>query len=173
MPPRDAGSRRPPAQVEGGADRYEALLQVLEQQAERAGDDDREARYGHAPDRWKIAVLVALLALSIWLWVLPPAWLIPPPPAPRPVAEEEAALRFGMYLQAQRIRAFELREGVLPVTLDEAGEPLPGMSYTLVAPGIYELTGRTERVRLTYRSDTPLREWVGPGADVLNERLIP
>lgn len=173
MSPRDAGSRRQAARVEGGVDRYEALLEVLEQQAERADAEDRRPRRGDRSSRWKVSALVALLALTAWLWILPPAWLVPPPPAPPPIAEQEAALRFGMYLQAQRIRAFQLREGALPVTLEEAGEPLPGMSYVLVAPGVYELTGRTDEVRLTYRSDMPLREWVGAGADVVDEGLIP
>ena len=53
-------------------------------------------------------------------------------------------------------------------TLDEAGEAPEGMEYELVSPGIYALTGETGRLRITYRSDAPLREWVGPGATILD-----
>lgn len=89
------------------------------------------------------------------------------------MAEEEASLRFAMYLQAQRIKAFQQGAGRLPRELAEAGQPLPGMSYRPLSAGTYELEGATDRVRLTYRSDTPLREFLGTGADVLDESVIP
>lgn len=167
--PRDPGSSRRAYTVPGGTDRYESLLEVLEAQAERADADARRSRRGkgRARGRLKLGLLATLVAVTVWLWVLPPAWLVPPPPAPPTAAEEEASLRFGIYLQAQRIRVYQLEHGTLPATLEAAGPPVPGMSYAVVAPGVYELTGETERVRVTYRSTEPLREWVGPDVELL------
>lgn len=168
--PDDPGSGRSPARVHGGVDRYQALLEVLEQQADRAADDDAAQAHPFGR-RVAVVLLVLLLAATVWLWVFPPAWLAIEPPPPSP-AEQEASLRFAMYVQAQRIRAYQLETGELPTTLEEAGAPLPGMGYRLVEPGVYELTGATDRLRLTYRSDQPLRQWVGSGAEVL-ERALP
>lgn len=166
--PNDPGPRRA-APVQGGPERYEALLEVLEQQAQEAAHEVRV----RGPRRMYQAFLVAiLLGLTAWLWLLPPGWLVPPPPEPQPIAQEEAALRFGMYLQAQRIRAFEIREGRLPETLTEAGQGLPGVAYTVLGPDLYQLTGTTDRLQLTYRSDQPLREWVGSGADVVDPEAL-
>lgn len=166
--PDGPGARRA-SPVQGGPERYEALLEVLEQQAQRAHEGpEHRRRRSYGP-----ILLVVLIGVTAWLWILPPAWLIPPAPEPQPIEAEEAALRFGMYLQAQRIKAYELRHGRLPETLGEAGEGLPGASYRVLGAGVYELTGTTDRIRLTYRSSQPLREWVGAGADVVDEAEIP
>lgn len=169
--PDDPGSRRRAAPVHGGVDRYEALLQVLEQQAERASQDDRPRRPSVL--RLEAILLVALVLITVWLWVLPPAWLIPTPVPPVPIAEEAAGLRFAIYLQAQRIRAYELANGGLPESLEDAGPAIAGMQYRVVEHGVYELTGTTERVRLTYRSAEPLREWVGAGAEIMTPERLP
>lgn len=165
--PDDPGSRRRPHAVNGGVDRYEALLEVLEQQAERASHEPGAPVRSHG-GRWRGIVLAVLVGVTAWVWIAPPAWLVPPGPGPAPIEEEEAALRFRMYLQAQRIRSFELSRGRLPATLEEAGEAAEGLEYELVAPGIYALTGETERLRITYRSDAPLKEWVGSGGAILD-----
>lgn len=174
--PPDPGSNRRAAPVRGAADRYETLLEVLEEQAARVEADDRATNgggRGSGTDRLKLAALLALIVVTVWLWVLPPSWLIPSPPAGPSVAEQEAGLRFGVYLQAQRIRAYELEHGSLPETLEDAGPSIPGVSYAVLGSGFYELTGETDRARVTYRSNQPLREWVGAGATVLDERLVP
>jgi hypothetical protein len=44
------------------------------------------------------------------------------------------------------------------------------MEYVKLTDALYQLTGKTERVVLTYRSDLPLREFVGSGAEVLDDR---
>ena len=158
--------------ISGSGDRYEALLEVLEhektqaarsralEEAERQRQKQRRAPY------WPVAVL---LVIAAWLWLFPPAFLRLDPPPPQPIAQEEAALRFTMYVQAQRIRAFREEAGRLPETLEEAGPPLPGMSYIVLQSDLYQLTGSTERLTLTYRSDLPLDDFLGSGADVIDE----
>lgn len=161
--------------ISASGDRYEALLEVLEHektQAERAKaleEAEREKRKQGRQRYWPVAVLAVITA---WLWLFPPAFLRLEPPPPQPVEQEEAALRFTVYVQAQRIRAFHQETGRLPETLDEAGEPLPGMQYTRLHEDLYQLTGATDRVTLTYRSDLPLDEFIGDGAEVLDEARI-
>lgn len=161
--------------VSDSGDRYEALLEVLEhQKAQRERDRAREAAL-RAPHRrrgtgWLVAVLAAV---AVWLWLFPPAPLrIASPPA-QPAAEEEAALRFIMSLQARRLEAFRRVNGRYPSALEEAGPPLPGVGYARLHDDLYQITGTTERLTLTYRSDLPLDDFTGggPGAapDLTNE----
>jgi hypothetical protein len=162
--------------ISGAGDRYEALLEVLEHEKSQAArsraleEAERQRAKERRPPYWPVAVL---LVLTVWIWIFPPAFLRMEAPQPQPVAEEEAALRFTMYVQAQRIKAFRLENGRLPETLGEAGPPLPGMRYTVLHTDLYQLTGETDRVTLTYRSDLPLQEFVGSGADVIDETELP
>lgn len=161
--------------ISGSGDRYEALLEVLEHEKTQAArskaleEADRQKRKRQRTPYWPVAVL---LVITAWLWIFPPAFLRMEPPPPQPIEQEEAALRFTMYVQAQRIKAFRQANDRLPETLEEAGEPLPDMRYTRLQPDLYQLTGSTDRVTLTYRSDLPLDEFVGSGADVLDEAQI-
>lgn len=160
--------------ISGSGDRYEALVQVLEHQKSQSERDralelerlrrNRERR--RARPYWLLGVL---LALTAWLWLLPPSFLRIDPPPPQPLEQEEAALRFAMYVQAQRIAAHRLETGEYPARLEDAGPPLPGMQYTRLAAELYQLTAETDRLKLTYRSDLPLQDFVGSGADVVDE----
>lgn len=162
--------------IGGAGDRYEALLDVLEHEKTQAARDraleeaERQMRKQQSGPYWPVGVL---LIITAWLWLFPPAFLRLDAPEPQPVAQEEAALRFTMYIQAQRIKAFRLESGRLPEDLEEAGQPLPGMRYTVLHQALYQLTGATDRVTLTYRSDLPLQEFVGSGADVIDEDDLP
>ena len=161
--------------ISGSGDRYEALLDVLEHEKTQAArskaleEAERQKRKRQRTPYWPVAVL---LVITAWLWIFPPAFLRLDPPPPQPIEQEEAALRFTMYVQAQRIKAFREESGRLPGSLEEAGQPLPDMRYTVLQPDLYQLTGSTDRVTLTYRSDLPLEEFVGSGADVLDEAQI-
>lgn len=153
--------------VSGSADRYETLVEVLEHEASKSALDrrreeaERRRRQKRTGPYWAVA---ALAVLALWLWVFPPAFLRVQPPPPQPVVAQESALRIAMYAQAQRIRAFREETGRLPDRLEETGPPLPGMTYRRLAPGLFQLTGETRDVRLTYRSDLPLDEFLASGA---------
>ncbi|MFW5947177.1 MAG: hypothetical protein ACOCUW_01685 [Gemmatimonadota bacterium] len=155
--------------ITGGGDRYEALLEVLEREKTRAQEErEWEARTRRQQGRRPYWPLAVLLAVAAWLWLFPPAFLRIEPPPPPSIEQEEQALRLTMYLQVRRIRAFAEETGRLPETLDQAGPPLPGMEYALLQPGLYQLTGVTDRLTLTYRSDLPLRDFAGDAVDLLD-----
>lgn len=164
--------------ISGAGDRYEALVELLEHQASQSARDRaleleqlRRSRERRGPrPYWLLGVMAFLLA---WVWLLPPAFLRTDPPPPQPLEQEEAALRFAIYVQAQRIAAYRAETREYPVRLEEAGPPLPDMQYTRLAAGLYQLTGETDRIRLTYRSDLPLEGFVRSGADVIERGARP
>lgn len=153
--------------ITDSGDRYEALLEVLEhQKAQLERDRAREASL-RAPRRrrgtgWLVGVLTAI---AVWLWLVPPAPLRIEPPPPQPVAEEEEALRFIMSIQARRLEAFRRVSGRYPSSLEETGPPLPGVRYARLHDDLYQITGTTDRLTLTYRSDLPLDDFADGGPD--------
>jgi hypothetical protein len=78
-----------------------------------------------------------------------------------------------VYLQVQRIRAFQAENNRLPLRLEEAGPPLPAVEYHRLADDLYQLNGVTDRVRLTYRSDLPLDAFIGDGGGVVDVGRLP
>lgn len=173
MPKRPPPSvRREPSNITGGGDRYAALAEILEQaeaNASRAREvEEREAAQRARRESVVPVWLVVVLALAAaWLWLTPPTVLRADPVPPQPLEREEAALRLAMYVQVQRIRAFERERERLPETLAEAGPPLPAMEYHRLTDGLFQLNGTTDRIRLTYRSDLPLDELITAGAGIM------
>lgn len=114
--------------------------------------------------RTRPLVLGLLLALLLYLSFRPPAWLSPEVPVPS-AAEQEASIRFAIYLQAQQLEHFRTTRGRLPSSLEEAGPPLPGIRYTL--------TGTTYRLQSTrdttirYESPDPLNDFLGESMTLL------
>lgn len=160
--------RRDSHDVSGPGDRDEALLDVMEHEKSLASQsrayEERELRRrGRRRQPYWLVVVLAIIAA--WLWLFPPAFLRMDPPPPQAIEEEEAALRFVMYVQAQRIEAHRRETGEYPDRLEDAGPPLPSMTYVRLGPNLYQLTGSTERLTLTYASDLPLDDFVAPDAD--------
>lgn len=159
--------------VSGSGDRYQTLVELLEHEnRQAAADRERELKLEQLRlrrDRGSTPYWVAgiLLLVTAWLWLWPPALLRLNPPAPQPIEREESALRFAIYLQAQRLKSYRDETGEYPLRLEDAGPALPAMQYVRLAPQLYQLNAGTDRVMLTYRSDLPLSEFVGSGADVL------
>ena len=155
--PPDSGSE--PKSVSTSNERAQALAAVLRDQKRRA---EREPVPPAAPrnQRARVVAFLASLVLAIYVWFGSPPWAQPyVPPAPTP-AEAEAGLRMGMYLQAQRIEVFREANGRLPLSLDEAGERLPGVEYEQITGEVYRLRGRTADRRVTYVSAQPAQEFL-------------
>lgn len=164
--------RRDTHDISESGDRYEALVDVLEhqksQEARSREYEERERRRRQERRRQPYWLVGVLLAITAWLWLFPPSFLRTDPPPPQPIEEEEAALRFVMYVQAQRIKAYRQETGAYPERLEEAGPPLPSMTYARLGRDLYQLTGSTDRLTLTYSSDLPLEDFIGSGADAID-----
>ncbi|HKJ92709.1 MAG TPA: hypothetical protein VJ957_06045 [Longimicrobiales bacterium] len=157
---RRADASDPPG---GGRERYETLLEVMQQQAD-AAREGRDLPLPGEKHRSREVLLVILLVAFVTVWWQGETWFGPAPPSPQTTAQLETALRMGMYLQAQRIKAFRMRTGHLPETLEEAGPPTPGVSYQKLDEHTYEITGHNGSATLTYRSDQPLTQLIGDAA---------
>lgn len=163
---------RPLRNIVGGGDRYEVLREVLEHQAaqEAASLAVEEAARRRKPEsRVPLRVAGVLLLVAAWVWIFPPSFLRVNTPRPQPLAEEEQAVRLAVFVQAERINAFRQRNDSLPATLESAGPVLPGMEYVRLGPALYQLSGATDRVRLTYRSDLPLDSFAADAKAIAND----
>ncbi len=162
--------------ISGAGDRYEALVEVLQHQQSQAERDRELERKRRARSQEREGtppwVLVVVLVVAAWLWILPPAFLRVEPPPPQPIEKEEASLRFVIYAQARRLDAYRQQTGRYPERLEEAGPPLPGMTYARLHADLYQLTGSTDRLTLTYISDLPLENFLGAGAGVMDEEKL-
>lgn len=118
---------------------------------------------------WYVALVLAAIG-NVYLWVGQPAWLVGERPGPLTVEREEGILRFQMYVQAQRIEAFRTQFGRLPSTLEETGDPFPGMSYRVTGPSSWELLGVSDRARLVLLSSQPIHEFLGNYQEALESR---
>lgn len=142
-PPRDALSNERAREL--------VLAEVMQDQALR--EVEREVwtpRPGTTRPRIAAAVVLALVAA--WFWILPPA-MVRPPQAPAPSPERaEAGLRVAVALQADRIEQFRRETGRLPDRVDEAGESLPGVSYTRVDAQTFQLRAAADQTVVVYES---------------------
>lgn len=140
----------------------------MHQHAEAAEDNARrQALPRRKSGRGKAAVLAVLIALFVVVWWQGDAWLGPAAPPVPTNAEQDAALRTAMYLQVQRIKAYQLRTGRLPDHLNDAGPALPGIRYERLDARTYRITGRNGNVTLSYQSDQP----IGPLMDAAASRI--
>lgn len=166
--PQEPGARGPGMRHEyGGTDRYEALLDVLEQEAEKVRSEGVLGAASPREGRIRLVLVTILIAAFGLVQWKGDDWFGPEPIPPPTAMELEQSLRAAMFLQAQRIKAFTTRTGRLPNTLDEAGEPLPGVRYAKLGDGGYQLRGENHGITLTYRSDQPVSRLLGNAASLL------
>ena len=142
-----------------------ALADVLKEQSEKAqtrkGDGPR-GRRNTPPVTWVAFVL--LCAFSGYLWVGSPDWLLPAPPEPVSAALEDAGLRMEVFNQALLVEEFRDREGRLPNSLFEAGDPLSEVDYRVVNGQVYRLAAESETGRVEYTSSDSLELFLGDAA---------
>lgn len=127
----------------------EAFDGVVTRERERA----RESNLRPVARRTHTAVL-ALCILSwgalAYTWLAKPAWLFPPDPAAsRTPSEREARLRFGLYLERERVLEFRATHRRLPATLAEAGDVEEGIEYTVSGDSTFVVSAMVRDSLLT------------------------
>ena len=123
-------------------DRERLLAQAM------AHAEAQEAQYKVIPadaplrGRWKSPLAWGVFCLAAVVALFPPGWLAGRP-APTPTAGEwDRGVRAAVYLQAQQVEAFRLREGRLPDTLDELPAQIPGLAFVKSNNRVYQIRAR-------------------------------
>lgn len=108
------------------------------------------------PSVWKVLVALLIAATAAYVAARPPALLTPGTPPVLRAGELERGARAALYLQAQQIEAFRLREGRLPRSLDEVGARVPDVAFVRSNNRVYQLvTSRPDGSNLVYDSARP------------------
>lgn len=140
-------------------------------QATGGGPPEEDRRRGLHPAT--LLSLVVLAAVLGWLIVAQPEWVFAKPVPGQSPAVREASLRLAMALEFERIERFQDSAGRLPVRLDETGQPVGNLTYTVTQFGGFVLEGEDADLHLTLRSSDSLPAFVGNSYDVLSKRGAP
>jgi len=120
----------------------DSLQDVIDHPTRRAIDLKRDSETTrHDASRRRRLIVATLLVVAWgslgWLWLARPDAVFNPslgmPMGGAGTPEE--GLRYGMYLQAARIREFQIEQGRRPATIVEAGEAAEGLTYVVAETG--------------------------------------
>lgn len=146
----------------------DALADVLKDQGDKAKRRKEVAsrrRRTTPPVTWVAFVLLSII--SGYLWIGSPSWLHPAPPDPISPALEDAGLRMELFHQALLVEGFRSREGRLPNSLSEAGDPFSEVEYHQVNGQAYRLVSAGGLGRVEYASTDSLELFLGDAAQVI------
>lgn len=109
--------------------------------------------------RLVVATLVGILGVGCWFVPLP---FLDAPPAPEFSAEsQQAALRFAVALQRDRVLDHRVDARRLPEFIREVGDTLPGVSYERLSGGRFRLDGAADSVAVSYTFPDSLTDFLG------------
>jgi hypothetical protein len=113
------------------------------------------------------------VVLFVYVFFFPPGWLTDPEPArPIPPQQVDQALRFTLYVQAQKVEWYRSETGRLPDSLDEAGRIREKIDYTRRGEDAFDLAAEDRGQVLVYSSEVPAREFLGDAADFLDRETL-
>ncbi len=141
------------------------LLAAFDQVLDREREKTVLAAAPPPPPRTSYAVTILCIAAWGWLgyaWLARPAWLFQREVAAAVTpAEAEATMRFGMYLELERVFDYRAAHGRLPGSLGDAGDVEEGVDYMRTGDTTFVLTGqlpgRTMRLESTESREEFLR----------------
>jgi hypothetical protein len=150
----------------------EAYRDVVKSEAERL----KESRTPRPPVRTsrKGRILAAVIVVvGAAILIAQPAWLTTPPAVEESPEVREASLRLAIYQAAEHIDAYERANERLPGSLKEAGAELSSLKYEVVGPRTYVLAGQSGDLKLEYRSEQPLQDFLGNSYEIIRKRFKP
>lgn len=113
-----------------------------------------------------VVLCVALLGASAYSWIAKPEFIWGASATVSP-HRQDAEMRFGMFLLAQRLEAFRAQTGHYPAALGDIGESVEGLSYRLVTDSVFELQALTDTGSLVMRSDQPMDVFLGNSVQLI------
>ncbi|NOT06934.1 MAG: hypothetical protein HOP28_01890 [Gemmatimonadales bacterium] len=112
---------------------------------------------------WIGALCVVLWGWLAYTWLSKPAWLFQQDPASlMSVAEQENAMRFGLYLQRERVAEYVTANRRLPAALEDAGDVEQGVTYLPGSGTTFTLVGSVAGVELRLASGDSAEEFLKP-----------
>jgi hypothetical protein len=156
--------------AEGRPDKSE-LLAAFDGVVKREQEKAMERRA--APVARRTHVIVVVLCVLSWgglayTWLAKPAWLFLPDAGARLTPQEqETRLRFGMYLERERVLDFRATYHRLPSRLAEAGDVEPGIEYQASGDSSFVVSAMVRDSLLTLNESQKPDELLRPTGIVL------
>jgi len=158
------GGGRPPE-----VERALALRDVMDHAVKVQQEDTAPSKLKRWNGRVIAASLICIpaLAICVYSYVARPEFIWGPGAQPLPPAEQEAGMRFSMFLLAQRVEGYRHAQGAYPQSLDVIGERLEGVRYTLVSDSLYELRATDAGKPIVFRSNESVDAFLGNTAAII------
>lgn len=141
-----------------GQEAANAVAAVLKHAAEREKAAKEKPRPKRQP-KWMLPLGINLAVLAVYLLIAPPAWVTVNPIEGPDLATQVSDLRRAMYLQAQRVIAYQVRYGSLPERLEETGSTVPGVEYHRQGVNAFQLIGLAGDETVVYDSTQSTEEF--------------
>ena len=160
-----------PTNWPGSSEYGDALTDILNDQARR-----NELRSAAGPKsgrpRLHPSVPPVLALVSIWLWLFPPAALVPEVPS-IPPANQEAGLRIEMSIKVNNILRFAADNGRLPNDLGELGDNPAALQYVPLGGNAFQLSGQTGDISVDFNSNDPVSDLLGDAISIVSGGVSP
>jgi hypothetical protein len=146
----------------GKRELLEAFDGVLNRERERAVES-RSLPLARRTHPALIVICVLSWAALAYTWLGRPEWLFPGDPAANlSPAAREARLRFGMYLERERVLDYRASHHRLPGNLAEAGDVEEGIEYTVRGDSSFVVSALVRDSLLTLNESQNAEELLKP-----------
>lgn len=171
MDPKRAGGKGPSGRPGGdpppsGDDVTRILLDFRDDQVERKKRRDSASRPKEdRRNRVLVPVLLVLAVLTAWVWLAPPAFLLPEPLPEPSEAEVLAGLRLDVYGASVQLLRHREQNGGFPASLADVATDVPAredLQYERLSDDRFVLTASRGGASVTYDSSEPLGALLEP-----------
>lgn len=158
---RPRGTPPPP-----GDDVTRILLDFRDDQVERKKRrDSASSRKEDRRNRVLVPVLLVLAVLTAWVWLAPPAFLLPEPLPEPSETEVVAGLRLDVYGASVQLLRHREQSGGFPASLGDVATDLPAredLRYQRLSDDRFVLIASRSGASITYDSSEPLGALLEP-----------